>query len=199
MREQLKSIQNLTQFVADEVHVAGQVDLARSDIKTFSEMVMTLKQEASSKKLERQDMPSKPAIFYGRDELVERMSKLLSSLETEIHLCLLGPGGMGKTSLALAIIDSPLVQAKFQEERRVWVPCVEATSASLFLQVLYTSLRVKRQTDSVMSDILYELKSSEEPYFLLLDNFETPWNTIDGQKQVEEALSKLNQLSHVSS
>jgi len=123
-------------------------------------------------------MPSKPAIFYGRDELVEKTSKILSS-ETGFHMCLLGPGGMGKTSIALAIIESPLVQAKFQEEHRVWVPCLEATSASLLLQVLHTSLRVQRQTDSVMSDILYELNSSKDPYLLLLDNFETPWNTTD--------------------
>ena len=143
-------------------------------------------------------MPLKPAIFYGRDELVEKTSKLLSSSETALYICLLGPGGMGKTSIALAVIESPLVQARFQEERRVWVPCVEATSASLFLQVLYTSLRVKRQTDSVMNDILYEVKSSKDPYLLLLDNFETPWNTTDDQKQVAEALFKLNQLNHVS-
>jgi len=193
LQRQLKSIQTLTQFVAD------QVVLVRNDIKNFGEIVASVKQEASSKKLERQDMPSKPTIFYGRDELVEKTSKLLSS-EAALHMCFLGPGGMGKTSLALAIIESPLVKAKFQEEHRVWVPCVEATSASLFLQVLYTSLRVQRQTDSVMSDILYELKSSKEPYLLLLDNFETPWNTTgsDGQKRVEDTLHKLNQLNHVS-
>jgi len=193
LQGQLKSIQSLTQFVAD------QVVLVRNEIRHFGEVVTSAKQEARSKKLERQDMPSKPAIFYGRDELVEKTSKLLSS-EAALHMCILGPGGMGKTSLALAIIESPLVKAKFQEEHRVWVPCVEATSASLFLQVLYTSLRVQRQTDSIMSDILYELKSSNEPYLLLLDNFETPWNTTNesDQKRVEETLHKLNQLGHIS-
>ena len=202
VQERLKRIQSLNQFVADQVvHVADQVILTRNDVKDikgFCEMLTSQEQGARTKKLERQDMPSKPAIFYGRDNLVEKTSKLLSSSETALHICLLGPGGMGKTSVALAIVDSPLVQAKFQEERRVWVPCPEATSASLFLQVLYTSLRIKRQTDSVMSDILYELKSSKEPYLLLLDNFETPWNTTDDQKRVEETLHRLNQLSHVS-
>jgi len=193
LQGQLKSIQSLTQLVAD------QVVLVRNEIRHFGEAVTSAKQEARSKKLERQDMPSKPAVFYGRDELVEKTSKLLSS-EAALHMCFLGPGGMGKTSLALAIIESPLVKAKFQEEHRVWVPCVEATSASLFLQVLYTSLRVQRQTDSIMSDILYELKSSNEPYLLLLDNFETPWNTTNesDQKRVEETLHKLNQLGHIS-
>ena len=170
----------------------------RNDIKNFSEVVASVKQEASAKKPERQDMPPKPAMFFGRDGLVKKVSAMLSSSETASHICLLGPGGMGKTSLSLAIVGEDLVQAKFQEGHRVWVPCLEATSASLFLQVLYTSLRVQRQTDSVMSDILYELKLSKEPYLLLLDNFETPWNTTDGQKQVEDALYNLNQLSHVS-
>ena len=195
MQEQLQRNQSLTQFVADQVVVTGN-DVR--DIKGFCQMLTSQEQEARSKKVERQDMPSKPAIFYGRDELVGKTSKLLSSSETAFHMCLLGPGGMGKTSVALAIVDSPLVQAKFQEERRVWVPCVEATSGGLFLQVLYTSLRVQRQTDSIMSDILHKLKSSKDPYLLLLDNFETPWNTVDGRKRVEETLQKLNQLSHVS-
>jgi len=158
--------------------------------------VASVKQEASAKKPERQDTPSKPVLFFGHDGLVEKVSAMLT-LDTASHICLLGSGGIGKTSLSLAIVDSDLVQAKFQDGHRVWVPCVEATSANLFLQVLHTSLRVKRQTDSVMSDILYELKSSKDPYLLLLDNFGTPWNTSD-KKQVDEALSNLNQLSHVS-
>ena len=197
MQEQLQSIKNLTQFVAEKVVLVGN-DV--KDIKGFCEVLANREQEARSQKLERQDMPSKPAIFFGRGELVERTSKLLSLSETAIHKCLLGPGGMGKTSLALAIIESPLVQAKFREGHRVWIPCVEAISATLFLQVLYTSLRVKRQTDNIMSDILDELNSSKEPYLLLLDNFETAWNTTgaDGQKRVEDALRKLNKLNHVS-
>jgi len=197
VQERLKQIESLTEFVADQV-VLTRNDV--KDIKGFCQMLTSQEQEARSKKLERQDMPSKPAIFYGRDDLVRKTSKLLSLSTTGLHICLLGPGGMGKTSLALAIIESPLVQAKFQEERRVWVPCVEATSGSLFLQVLYTSLRVQRQTGGVMRDILDELKSSKEPYLLLLDNFETPWNTTNesDQKRVEEILHKLNQLSHVS-
>ena len=147
MQGRLKSIQSLTQFVAEQVvHV-------RNDIKNFSEVVASIKQVASAKRLERQDMPSKPAIFFGRDALLKKVSTMLTS-ETVSHICLLSPGGMGKTSLSLAIVSSDLVQAKFQEGHRVWVPCLEATSADLFLQVLYTSLRIKRQSDSVMTDIL---------------------------------------------
>ena len=117
LQEKLQSIQSLTQFVAD------QVVLVRNDIKNFSQVVASVKQEANATKLERQDMPSIPPIFFGRDKLVEKMSKLLSLSETALHMCFLGPGGMGKTSIALAIVGSDPVQARFQEEHRVWVPC----------------------------------------------------------------------------
>ena len=49
----------------------------------------------------------------------------------------LGPGGMGKTSLALAVIESPLVQAKYAA-RGFWVPCVEA------FDIGYMSWKIKR-------------------------------------------------------
>ena len=190
---QLLKIHGLTQEVADTMYkIDGKVDTL--DMK-FDQILKNVKEAA---KFDRQEMPSKPAIFYGREGLVDKLAMLVSS-ELASHMCLLGPGGMGKTSISLAIVESPLVQAKYPEERRVWVPCVEAISASLLLQVLYTSLRVKRQTESTMDDILYELKASKEPILLLLDNFETPWNTTDGsKKQVDNVLHKLNKLPHVS-
>ena len=48
----------------------------------------------------RQEMPLKPMIFHGRDDLVEDIAQLLLQKETS-HVCILGPGGMGKTSFRL--------------------------------------------------------------------------------------------------
>jgi len=192
---QLQKIHTLTLDVADKVNrIEGKVDVL---VVNFDQVLKNAKEATT--KLDRQEMPTKPVIFFGRDDLVTKVVGLLASLEAASHICLLGPGGMGKTSLALAIVGSPLVRAKFPKDRCVWVPCVEATSATFLLQVLYTSLRVKRQSESVMDDILYELNASHEPLLLLLDNFETPWNTTDGsKKQVDDVLYKLNQLHHVS-
>jgi hypothetical protein len=44
-----------------------------------------------------QQMPLKPAVFHGRDDLIEEITQLLMKEETS-RFCILGPGGMGKLS-----------------------------------------------------------------------------------------------------
>ncbi|KAG2079897.1 hypothetical protein BD769DRAFT_1741610, partial [Suillus cothurnatus] len=58
--------------------------------------------------------PPRPAMLYGRDDLVAELTNLVVNDE---HLALIGPGGMGKSSLAKAIINEPLVTKKFAERR----------------------------------------------------------------------------------
>ncbi|KAG2035401.1 hypothetical protein BDR03DRAFT_962563 [Suillus americanus] len=58
--------------------------------------------------------PSRPAMLYGRDDLVAELTNLVVNDE---HLALIGPGGMGKSSLAKAIINEPLVMDKFADRR----------------------------------------------------------------------------------
>ncbi|KAG1768920.1 hypothetical protein EV702DRAFT_713301 [Suillus placidus] len=58
--------------------------------------------------------PSRPAMLYGRDDLVAELTNLVVNDE---HLALIGPGGMGKSSLAKAIINEPLVTDKFADRR----------------------------------------------------------------------------------
>ncbi|KAG1841437.1 P-loop containing nucleoside triphosphate hydrolase protein [Suillus subalutaceus] len=58
--------------------------------------------------------PSRPAMLYGRDDLVAELTNLVVNDE---HLALIGPGGMGKSSVAKAIINEPLVIEKFADRR----------------------------------------------------------------------------------
>ncbi|KAG2143018.1 hypothetical protein DEU56DRAFT_910958 [Suillus clintonianus] len=58
--------------------------------------------------------PSRPAMFYGRDDLVAELTNLVVNDE---HIALIGPGGMGKSSLAKAILNEPLVTEKFTDRR----------------------------------------------------------------------------------
>lgn len=110
--------------------------------------------------LTRQRMPSKPHIFHGRDDLVREIAHLLCDETTSQRVSILGPGGMGKTSLALAVVETAVIKFRYGS-CSFWIPCVEAASASLLLQVLYLHLQISRPTSSndLLEDILSELNS----------------------------------------
>ena len=187
----LQRIEDVTENVADDVgiiKVTLQQVLAKLDSATA---------HSGSNNLARQQMPVKPRIFHGRDSLVQEIAELLCCDETS-RVCVLGPGGMGKTSLSLAVVESPITRGKYASSHCFWVPCVEASSASVFLQLLYIHLRISRATDDILGDILSELNKSHEPRLILLDNFETPWNTFGGtRKAVSDTLCQLSKLRHV--
>ncbi|KAG2360401.1 hypothetical protein BDR07DRAFT_1487061 [Suillus spraguei] len=62
----------------------------------------------------RPPVPSRPAMLYGRDDLVEELTNLVVNDE---HLALIGPGGVGKTSVAKAILHESLITNKFADRR----------------------------------------------------------------------------------
>jgi len=146
-------------------------------------------------------MPLKPEIFHGRDDFVEAIAQLLLQEGTS-RICILGPGGMGKTSVSLAVVELPVIKKRFPCGNCVWVPCIEATSATLLLEILYIQLQPEVPGDGdnqvTLEKIISALDGSKEPRLILLDNFETPWNAPGGtQKQVSDILRKLAMLSHV--
>jgi hypothetical protein len=146
----------------------------------------------------RQEIPLKPEVFYGRDDFVQDITQLLLQEETS-HVCILGPGGMGKTSVSLAVVESALIEERFPGGNLVWVPCIEATSATLLLEILYIQLQVPGDKQVTLEKIISELDASKKPHLILLDNFETPWNAPGGtQKQVGDILRRLAKLSHVA-
>ena len=148
-----------------------------------------------SNSLARQEMPLKPEIFHGRDDLVESIAQLLLREETS-RVCILGPGGMGKTSVSLAVVELPLIKERFPGENVVWVPCIEATSASLFLEILSIQLQVPGDKQVTLEKIIFELNALKQPRLIVVDNFETPWN--GNQKHVGDILRRLAMLNHIA-
>ncbi|KAJ7484974.1 hypothetical protein B0H11DRAFT_2231178 [Mycena galericulata] len=146
--------------------------------------------------LSRQDMPPAQRIFYGRESVVNDIASLLSR-EATSQVCITGSGGMGKTSVALAVIHSPVVKVLFPNYR-FWVPCVEAKSADLLRRILYTQLRVTADSYDSLDPLIKELSSSKERRLLLLDNFETPWLSGQDQNKISDILIRLAELPHIA-
>ncbi|PPR03756.1 hypothetical protein CVT26_005795 [Gymnopilus dilepis] len=181
----------------DMQHVVDKVDNIDTKLDEFHVLLAKSKQSATSA-IVRQQMPLKPEVFYGRDALVSEIATLLVSEETS-QVCILGPGGMGKTSVSLAVVESPLVQKRFSRSKSIWIPCIGATSAALLIETLYVQLQIPGEKQPSLEKIISELSHSEDPRLLVLDNFETPWNAPgDTQKQVGDILRQLAQLKHIA-
>jgi hypothetical protein len=78
------------------------------------------------------------------------------------------------------------------------VPCIEATSAILLLEILYNQLQVPGNKQVTIEKVISVLDTSTQPRLILLDNFETPYNATGGSQQIENILQRLAMLTHVA-
>ena len=200
--EVLKNIQLRLQKLQDLAqHVADRVDLIHERLDKFDDILANINNAHAKSKvavMTKQKLPTKPFIFHGRDDLVQEISELLCQ-EKSCRVCILGPGGMGKTSLALTVIHSSVVQARYPSLQCFWVPCVEASSSTPFLELLSISLRIDPHVEDILEAVVSELKTTNEPRLIVLDNFETVWYmSADTQKEHRKILLDLGKLPHVA-
>ncbi|KIM49727.1 hypothetical protein M413DRAFT_438874 [Hebeloma cylindrosporum] len=199
LQVQLTDIYGLAMAMAQKVERIGdQVEDMKSSVHELKAMMTRVDRDAAA--APSADMPLPPAIFIGRDEVVNRIAgHLVSGVISRSRVFILAPGGTGKTSTALAVMKHPSVLEKFPKGRQFWVPCISAKSPTAFLSHLARHLRVTRQTGDTLDDILATLKASEEPRVILLDNFETPWRPVQcNQEAVRDVLRALSLLPHIA-
>ncbi|KAG8918305.1 hypothetical protein FRC02_002465 [Tulasnella sp. 418] len=141
-------------------------------------------------------MPPPPKIF-GRQEYIATAVNLIMS-DSSARIAILGPGGMGKTSVALCIVHDDQVVDRFGDNI-IWVPCEQATSVNLLIELLGKSiLPSSSSSNDRFGEIVSFLKSSKKLYLILFDNFETPWDIPGQQSEVADILSHLASISTVS-
>ncbi|KAJ3981482.1 hypothetical protein F5890DRAFT_1535295 [Lentinula detonsa] len=170
----------------DVAKLQDKLEIVYNEIKAISQQVTQLQTSFDELKarLEPLDessllvptMPNPPAIFYGRDEIVNEIANTLARPSADgkmSRFCILGPGGLGKTSAALAVMQHSLIRETFGGGQ-FWIPCNTANSPSALLDALAEGTGVNPQSKNLLRSIVTRLSSCGQ-CILLLDNFETPW------------------------
>ncbi|KAJ7598445.1 hypothetical protein C8J56DRAFT_881077 [Mycena floridula] len=165
-------------------------------------------------------LPARPKIFRGRDKELESLTNSLlqhrrctsrpssscsastsSSSQTNpcARIAILGPEGIGKSSLVLYAVHHPDIEKEFGVNRyfigcpRNSVPC----SLDDFLLTIsnYFDLDPKRK---LSKSIVRHLSSMASPTLLVLDNLEEIWDQMDQRADLEDILSVLADIEHLT-
>ncbi|KAJ7929865.1 hypothetical protein B0H13DRAFT_1859349 [Mycena leptocephala] len=138
------------------------------------------------------DRSSSPKIFHGRESELEDIMKILR--QDSPRIAILGGGGMGKTSLARAVLHHPDTLARF--EARFFVGAESATTSIELAALIGLHIGLKPGADLTRPIVNYLAK--QQTCLLILDNLETPWEKKESRGGVEEFLSLLTDLEHLA-
>ncbi|KAJ7186081.1 P-loop containing nucleoside triphosphate hydrolase protein, partial [Mycena filopes] len=138
-------------------------------------------------------LPSEPKIFHGRDSELSNILQLFK--QGSPRTAILGAGGMGKTSLAKALLHHPKIAATYPQHR-YFVPCDSATTEEELSVVLGEYVGLKHRK-GLTAAIVKQLSNGPDS-LLILDNLETAWEPTGFRKGVEELLSILAGIPHLA-
>jgi len=138
-------------------------------------------------------LPSEPKIFHGQESGVSHILRLLNQ-ETP-RIAILGAGGIGKTSLARAIVHHQEVVARYKQHR-FFVACDSATNKFELAALIGTYLGLKPGRD--LTQPVVQHFTSGPSSLLILDNLETVWEPAESRGDVEELLFLLTDVEHLA-
>jgi Cdc6-like AAA superfamily ATPase len=138
-------------------------------------------------------LPAEPKMFHGRESELSHILQLFG--QGTPRIAILGAGGMGKTSLARAVIHHTEITANYSQHS-YFVACDSATTKVELAALIGAHLGLKPGKDSTYS--LVHHFSSSPPSLLILDNLETLWEPTESRRDIEEFLSLLTDVGHLA-
>ncbi|KAK0479255.1 hypothetical protein IW261DRAFT_169577 [Armillaria novae-zelandiae] len=139
--------------------------------------------------------PPAPSVFLGRDDLVqEGIANLLA--DSPHSIIIMGFGGMGKTSLALRILNDKAVQVKYGAHR-YFIPCDTVCSVDSTVEILLQTVMKLMKLD-ITGDAVKQLHAISKPTILVFDNFETFWDQSSDQYSIQRLLAHLNSVIQIT-
>ncbi|KAJ7257449.1 hypothetical protein C8J57DRAFT_1721217 [Mycena rebaudengoi] len=136
-------------------------------------------------------LPPSPQIFHGREAELQDVVDIL--VQDSAHIAILGTGGMGKTSIATAALHNQLVESKYSH--RYFVPCHSSPTCTELVATIAGHIGLEKGSN--MAQKIAHHFAHAPPSLLILDNLETPWESLSSRSEVEEFLSLLTDVPHL--
>ncbi|KAJ7824511.1 hypothetical protein B0H14DRAFT_3145662 [Mycena olivaceomarginata] len=134
-------------------------------------------------------LPPVPKFLHGREA---ELTLIATALQIQpVHLAILGPGGMGKTTLAVTALHHTEVVSKY--EQRHFVSCESAFENSRLVNIIAAHLRLE-PSKHLSTAITTHFRNCGTT-LLVLDNLETVWEEAESRAEVEELLSLLSEIT----
>lgn len=141
-------------------------------------------------------LPASPKIFNGREEEVKHITHTLLTSKPA-RIAVLGPEGVGKSSLALASLHQPEVASTFGVHR-FYVSCELAECAKDLGSVLAKHFGLEHNNGKAVKSVVRHLIALETPIVLVLDGIDNCWRPHEKRGDVEDFLSLLADIHHLS-
>ncbi|KAJ7877661.1 P-loop containing nucleoside triphosphate hydrolase protein [Mycena leptocephala] len=138
-------------------------------------------------------LPSEPKIFHGRNSELSDILHLFN--QGTPRIAILGAGGMGKTSLARAIIHHTEITERYNQHR-FFIACDSAATQVELAALIGAHVGLKPGKDLTRPVIQYFSSSSNS--LLILDNLETLWEPVESRGKIQEFLSLLAGVDHLA-
>ncbi|KAJ7036095.1 hypothetical protein C8F04DRAFT_1096173 [Mycena alexandri] len=167
----------------------GKFEVMESDaVSEISKSLFSLGNSTTSILL----LPASPKIFHGRNDELKQLVHLL--VQDPARAAVLGPGGIGKTSLATAALHHPDISARYTN--RYFVSCESVANGDGLVSMIVSSVGLEPSRNA--SKHLLRHFSQSPAAILVLDNLETCWEPLDSRNHVEEILSLLTDIPHLA-
>ncbi|KAH8814575.1 hypothetical protein DL96DRAFT_1820747 [Flagelloscypha sp. PMI_526] len=136
--------------------------------------VTLLSKHLSPPEIIPQALPASPKVVIGRDSVIESAVQSIV-LSPEPRIAVLGPGGVGKTTVTTAVLHDPRVTAAFLT--RYFISCERATTTDLLLIQIADTLSIPQASrdGNLASLIVHHIRRDMHSVLLCIDNLETVW------------------------